>query len=218
VKNVALKPILEKIQEELKKREEVREGVQRDMRKATRLSKQAILYMHQERFEEAKRLLKDASQLFEKLRGASQDHPDLFYTGSVDAAFQEYVEANTFLSLVEEDRFIDPAELDVPLSSYVLGLADVVGELRRRALDSLRRGTVEKAEKCLERMEHIYAELTAMDDAYLLASGLRRKCDIARGIIEATRGDVTIEVRRSSLESSIERLERIMREEKGREN
>jgi predicted translin family RNA/ssDNA-binding protein len=54
-----------------------------------------------------------------------------------------------------------------------------------------------------------------MDDAYMLVKGLRRKCDIARRIIEATRGDVTIEVRRSSLETSIKRLEETL--EKGEE-
>ena len=49
-----------------------------------------------------------------------------------------------------------------------------------------------------------------MDEAYMLVSGLRRKCDVARRIIEATRGDVTIEARRDSLEQSIRKLERIL--------
>jgi len=40
--------------------------------------------------------------------------------------------------------------------------------------------------------------------------GLRRKCDVARRIIETTRGDVTVEVRRSSLERSIKGLEKIL--------
>jgi len=110
--------------------------------------------------------------------------------------------------LIEENRFIDPEEIGVPTVSYVLGLGDVVGELRRRTLDSIRKGKVETAEKCLETMEYIYSELTAMDDAYLLVSGLRRKCDVARHVIEITRGDVTIEARRSALERSIQRLEK----------
>jgi len=202
-----LKSILEKIQEELRKREGVREEVQKDMRRATRLSKQAILFTHQERFEEAKNLLEEADKLFTKLREVSKDYPDLFYSGLVSAAFEEYTEAHSLLTLVEEDSFIGPEELGVPAISYVLGLGDVVGELRRRALDSIRKGNVEAAEKCLERMEYIYSELTAMDDAYLLVSGLRRKCDVARHLIEITRGDVTIEARRTALEHSILKLE-----------
>ena len=102
----------------------------------------------------------------------------------------------------------------MPSIPYVLGLMDVIGELRRRSLDSLRKGDVKTAEKCLEIMEHIYVEITVMDDAYLLVPGLRRKCDIARGVIEITRGDVTMETRRSSLERSIEELKRIVEKEK----
>jgi len=208
VNNVSLKSLLNKIQEELKKKEEVREEVQKDMRKATSLSKQAILFSHQERFEDARKFLEEAGKLFAKLREVSRDHPDLVYTGLVSVAFEEYAEAQTLLTLIEENRFIDPDELRIPAVSYVLGLGDVIGELRRRALDLLRRGNVEMAEKCLERMEHIYSELMAMNDAYLLVPGLRRKCDVARRVIEITRGDVTIEARRSSLERSIQRLEK----------
>jgi len=208
VNDVSLKLILDKIQEELRRKEEVREEVQKDMRRATRLSKQAILFTHQERFEDARKLLKEAGELFSKLHEVSKDHPDLFHSGLVSAAFEEYSEANTLLVLIEEDRFIAPEELDVPAVSYALALGDVIGELRRRALDSLRKGNVETAEKCLETMEHIYLELTAMDDAYILLHGLRRKCDVARRVIETTRGDVTIEIRRSLLERSIQKLEK----------
>jgi translin len=208
VSKLSLKSILDKIQEELRKSEEVREEVQKDMRRATRMSKQAILFTHQERFEDARKLLKEAGELFAKLREVSKDYPDLFYSGLVSAAFEEYSEANTLLVLIEEDRFIAPEELDVPVVPYALALGDVIGELRRRALDSLRRGNVETAEKCLETMEQIYSELTAMDDAYLLVHGLRRKCDVARHIIESTRGDITVEIRRSSLERSIQKLEK----------
>ena len=210
VNKMSLKSILEKIQEELSKREEVREEVQKDMRRATRLSKQAILFTHQERFEDAKNLLEEANKLFAKLREISDDYPDLFYSGLVGAAFEEYAEAHTLLILIEEDRFIGPEEIGVPAISYALGLGDVVGELRRIALDLIRKGKVEAAEKCLETMEYIYSELTAMDDAYLLVSGLRRKCDIARHVIESTRGDVTIEARKSALERSILRLEKMV--------
>jgi len=216
VSDVSLKSLLDKIQEELRKKEEVREDIQRNMRRATRLSKQAILFTHQERLNDAKKLLKEAGELFAKLREVAKTHPDLVYAGLVDVAFQEYAEAHTLLRLVEESRFFDPEELEVPAVSYVLGLADVIGELRRRALDSLRKGDVKMAEDCLQMMEHIYVELMAMDDAYLLVPGLRRKCDVARRVIETTRGDITIEARRSSLERSIKELEKIVgRKRKG---
>ena len=208
---MSLKSILGEIQKDLVKREEAWEGVKRDMRRATRLSKQAILFVHQERNDEAKKLLDEARELFSKLRETSNNYPYVIHTGIVDSAFQEYAEAWTFLSLVEKDLFIDPEDLGIASVSYILGLADVVGEFRRRTLDSIRRGDVDTAEKCLQKMEHIYTELTNMDEGYLLVSGLRRKCDIARRIIESTRGDVTIETRRSALEDSITKLEKAMR-------
>jgi translin len=216
VMELSLKPLLGKIQEELREKEEVREKVQTAMRRATRLSKQAILFTHQERHRDAKKLLKEAGELFTELLGIAKDHPDMVYMGMVDAAFQEYAEAQTLLHLVEENRFIGPTELGVPAVSYVLGLADVIGELRRRALDSLRKGDVKTAENCLQTMEQIYVELMSMDEAYMLVPGLRRKSDIARHIIETTRGDITIEARRSSLEECIKNLEKIVKSKKKR--
>lgn len=210
VNYMSLKSLLDKIKNELRKREEIREAVKNDMRKATRLSKQSILFTHQKRFDDARKLLKEANELLAKLHKVSKSHPDLFYSGSVNAAFEEYTEAHTLLRLIEKNQFVSPEELGVPSISYVLGLVDVIGELRRDALDSLRKGDLKTAENYLQMMEHIYVELTAMDDAYFLVPGLRRKCDIVRRVIEATRGDVTIDARRSSLESAIKRLTKVV--------
>ncbi len=206
---MALKSFISKIQRELKNKEEAKEKVHRNMRRATRLSKQAILFTHQKRFKDARKLLKETDKLFIELSEVAEVHPDLVYTGIVDAAMQEYAEAQTLLYLVEKNRFIAPEKLKVPADAYVLGLADVIGELRRQALDSLRAGDVRGAEHCLQVMEQIYVELMSMNEAYMLVPGLRRKCDVARRIIETTRGDITIEARRDSLEQSIRKLEKI---------
>ena len=79
----------------------------------------------------------------------------------------------------------------MPSVDYVLGLADVIGEYRRLALDNLREGEVKKGEECLEIMDQVFIQLLALDEAYMLVPGLRHKSDAARRIIEATRGDVT---------------------------
>jgi translin len=208
---LSLKNLLGKIQDELGKRETVHEGVQKDMRRATRLSKEAILFTHQERFKDAKKLLKEAEGLFRKLNSTGEMYPDMLYSGLVDAAFQEYAEAQTFLALVEQDRFVGPEEIKVNSIAYVLGLADVIGELRRRALDSLRKADVKTAEHCLQLMEEIYVQLMSMDEAYMLVPGLRRKSDVARHLIETTRGDITIEARRSSLEMCMKNLEKLVK-------
>jgi translin len=116
--------------------------------------------------------------------------------------------------LIEEEKFVSPSEIDVPPVDYVLGLADVVGEFRRLALDALREGNVAKGEKCLQTMDEIYVELEALDEAYMLVPGLRRKNDVSRRIIEATRGDITQEVSRKSLEEYLRRFEQRQNEQK----
>lgn len=207
----SLRTLLKKIRKELQTKEEVQENAKSDMQKARSLSKQAILLIHQKKLNEAKRLIEKARKIIGRLNEASIKYPKLIHSGLFDAALQEYSEANIFLTLIQESKFITPDQIEVPSVDYVLGLADVVGEYRRLSLDFLREGSLEEAEKCLRTMEEIYTELMAMDEAYALVSGLRRKCDIARRIIEVTRGDVTQEVRRNSLEKSLKKFENFVK-------
>jgi translin len=205
----SLKSVLREVKNELKEKEEIREKAHNDMRKATSLSKQTILLIHQKKEKEAKKLVEKAREILLKLSKISEEYPEIIHGGMFNAALQEYSEANILLKLVEESIFVTPKEIGVPSVDYVLGLADVIGEYRRLALDALREGDVQKGENCLRLMDEIYVELMALDDAYMLVSGLRRKCDVARRIIEATRGDVTLEVRRSALEKKLSRIEKL---------
>ncbi|NWG10608.1 hypothetical protein HXY33_02490 [Candidatus Bathyarchaeota archaeon] len=210
----SLKDILGNIREALKEKEKLRENAQKDMRKATSLSKQAILMIHQKRFKEAEKLVIKAAKIISKLNDASEKNPNIIYSGLFNAALQEHAEANILLRLVKESRFVTPKEINVPMVDYVLGLADVIGEYRRMTLDALREGDVKKSENCLKIMDEIYIELMAMDEAYMLIPGLRRKCDTARKIIEATRGDVTQEIRRSTLEKYLKNFEKLATKKK----
>jgi translin len=202
-----IRAVLREAKKELTQKDKIREESHASMRKATSLSKHSILLVHQKRLAEAKKLLGDAEKIITDLQAESKEYPDIIFGGMFSAALQEYSEANIFLKLVDESIFVSPKEINVPSVDYVLGLADVVGEYRRLALDNLREGLVEKAEKCLKLMDEIYIELMAIDEAYMLVPGLRRKCDVARRIIETTRGDITQEVRRKSLEDYLKRFE-----------
>lgn len=199
--------MLQDVKKELTQKEKLREESHESMRKATSLSKRAILLSHQKRTTEVKDHLEKAKELIMKLQEQAEKHPDVVYGGMFSAALQEYAEANIFVKLIEENRFVTPKEINVPSVEYVLGLADVVGEYRRLALDALREGNVKKGERCLEIMDEIFAELLDLDEAYILVPGLRRKSDVARRIMEATRGDITQEVRRKSLEDYLRRFE-----------
>jgi translin len=207
----SLRIILREVKKELKEKERIRENCQKEMRKAASLSKQAILLSHQKKLKESKRLVENTREIISKLNDASVAHPEIIYSGLFDIALQEYSEANIFLNLIEKSEFTTPKEINVPSEDYVLGLADVIGEYRRLALDGLREGNIKTSEKCLQTMDEIYVELMAMDETYMLVPGLRRKCDVARKIIEITRGDITQEVRRSTLEKYLKRFERMQR-------
>jgi translin len=202
-----LKTVLKKVKADLTEKDAIREKAHEDMRKATSLAKQAILLIHQKRFEDAKKSVEKAKKVIADLHDLADECPEIVYGAMFSAALQEYSEANIFLKLIEESKFITPEEINVPPIDYVLGLADVVGEFRRRALDALREDDVKNGEKCLETMDEIFIELMALDEAYMLVPGLRRKSDIARRIIETTRGDITQEMRRKSLEDYLKRFE-----------
>jgi len=202
-----LEAIIQKIKTELVANNHLREETHESMRKATSLSKQAILLIHQKRLSDAQKMVESAKEKIASLQTQAKIYPEIIYGGMLSAALQEYSEANIFLILVKEERFVNPAEINVPSVDFVLGLADVIGEYRRLALDNLREGAVVKGERCLQIMDEIFIQLLALDEAYMLVPGLRHKSDIARRIIESTRGDITLEVRRKSLEDELKRFE-----------
>jgi len=117
---------------------------------------------------------------------------------------QEYAEAAILHSLITEKRYPAPEELGVEEPDYLLGLADVPGELRRQALDSLREGDLEAAEGSLETMEEIYLYLVEAEEATMMLKGMRRKLDVARGVTERTRAEVTAEAGRRRLSRELE--------------
>lgn len=207
---MSLSKFLSEVREELLKKDEVRQETQNLARKTTRISKQAIFSVHRDMIAEAENLLREAEANIDKIIELSKSYPEIC-AGLIDAPLQEFAEAKIFLELIRSGNFIGPREVGVPGDSYVLGLADVIGELRRRSLDLIRRDDMKGAEECLNLMETIYSELIGCDELQALIPGLRRKCDIARRVVEATRGDITIEGRRTMLNNAIKDLQRALK-------
>ncbi len=177
----------------------------------------AIRAVHRNDIDVMNEHLKEAAELAKALKVDLADHPDLFFTGYTQDALKEYVEAEVTCALIKNNPLVMPEELDVPHATYLKGLAEVVGELRRRTLDELRHGYSEETERLLGHMEEIYAILVTMDYPDAITHGLRRQTDIARSIIERTRGDLTFSLRGEHLEKKINELSAqlgIMQEEK----
>ncbi len=166
----------------------------------------AIRAVHRDDIDVMNEHLSEAAELAKALKVDLVDHPDLFFTGYTQDALKEYVEAEVTCALIKNKPLVMPEELDVPHATYLKGLAEVVGELRRRTLDELRHGYSEETERLLGHMEEIYAILVTMDYPDAITHGLRRQTDIARSIIERTRGDLTFSLRGEHLEKKINEL------------
>jgi translin len=150
--------------------------------------------------------LAEAQVLADQLRAELKDHPELIFAGYTQDSLKEFVEANVTCALIQNQPLQTPEELGVEYATYLNGLAEVVGELRRRTLDILRSGYSQEAERLLSHMDEIYTVLVTMDYPDAITNGLRRQTDLARGIIEKTRGDVTFSLRGEHLAEAIRNL------------
>ena len=148
-----------------------------------------------------------AGELNGRIVADLRPHPDLFYTGYVQDAQKEYVEALATFSLITGEPMQTPEEIGVAAAAFLNGLAEAVGELRRYVLDLLRRGEVGSCEALLRTMDDIYSLLVTIDYPDALTGGLRRTTDATRAILERTRGDLTFALRQRDLEAALARLE-----------
>ncbi len=176
-------------------------------RQLTRHCAHAIRAIHRDEKDNAAAELEAARTLAGELVSGLKDFPDLYFAGYTQDALKEFVEASIVSSLVQGGEMPGPKELNVESATYMQGLAEAAGELRRRCLDILRNGHSEEAERLLEQMDDIYAVLVTMDYPDAVTRGLRRLTDICRSLVERTRGDMTISLRQQSLEASLRRLE-----------
>jgi translin len=198
---------LSTIQKRLSHYDEVREEVLSLSRTATRLAGSTILEIHRGDAESASSSIGKIEQTLTKINELSDDFSEFKSSQGVVVAFQEYVEAMTLRTFAKTGTIPSIGDLKSDHRSYVLGLLDAVGEFRRMALNSLRRGDVGQSEKLLDAMEGIYDDLQTLDHTSIIPT-FRVKMDAARRIIESTRGDVVTEVRRFSLENALNRLQK----------
>ena len=182
-------------------------------RTLTRFCAHAIRAVHREEWEEAQEKLNEARRLAKILREDLKDYPDLYFTGYTQDALKEFCEASIVYALVKNGPLPTPEDLKVEYSTYLKGLAESAGEMRRRCLDILRGGYSKETEVLLGHMDDIYDLLVTMDYPDAITFGLRRLTDIVRGINERTRGDITISFREEQLEQSLRKLERRLDQE-----
>ena len=200
-----LKKIIADITEILDGLDQDREEILKQSRLMVRNCSIAIKSIHRKEIEAYK----------EKIQEIKNNHNVLLqYINKNQAIFgnylktpeQEYVEAVCLFEVINNNELSSPADLNVDPINYLLGLADIVGELRRYILDQIRVGIHDNLNIILERMEEIYSYLFSIDYPKGLTRDLRRKTDVARSIIEKTRGDVSLSSQINRLNNNLKKI------------
>jgi translin len=186
--------------------DEAREKALRSCRQVIRYSADAIRAVHRQEHGKAKQLLDAAHELIRELNHDLAKYGNLLYSGFIHDAQKEFSEANVTLALIAGKDLPKPEALGVSNAAYLDGLGESVGELRRYILDSLRQDDFSRCEELLAIMDEIYGILITMDFPELLSHGLRRTTDAIRGIIERTRGDLTVSLRQKQLETRLNNI------------
>jgi translin len=209
MKNIEL--IASNIQKKLDEKDTVREIAIKSSRAIIRLSGSVNHGVH--KHANMEREMHDALEEAERLQNLLAEHQEIWNSGIVQDALQELSEAAIVLALLGGRDLPEPEELNVPETAYLMGFSDAIGELRRFALESLRQGKTADAEQYLDTMEEMFLVIMRFDYPDAIVS-IRRKQDIARSILEKTRGDVAVAVSSTRLEQKITDLNESLRSSK----
>jgi len=198
------------LQEHLTDYDKTRERLLDLTRKTTRLASWAIIQIHRGQIPKAKATLTEAEASIAQMRDLLNQRVEFKQAGYVIVAFQEFSEAKILLGFANEKKLLTPSEVGVDWMPYLLGLLDFLGELRRRTMDQLKAGKLKKAQHTFESMEALFEDLLSLDRTSIVPT-FRRKLDVAKKLVEATRSDVIADIRRSSLERTMKNFEKRMR-------
>ena len=207
-----LDAIADKIRNSLAEKDSAREVCLKSCREIIRLSSTSIRATHRQDEKEALKLIKAAASLVQGIQADFKvRHNDLLSANYVHDSFKEYAEASITYGIIFKRKIPGPGELKVAYPAYLNGMAESVGELRRYVLDGLRTNKFAAAEELLAIMDQIYSVLVTMDFPDAITYGLRRNTDSVRGIVEKTRGDLTLVLHNNILQEKINLLAKKLR-------
>lgn len=184
---------------------EAREELIKLGRLSIRNSSIAIRHLHRKEMETASKIIEDNATLIARINDLAKGMNSIPF-GMILSCNQEYVESVFLFSFLKEKPFPNYIKLKIPYLAYLHGIPDFIGELRRVALDSLRRKDNTTAVKALDMMDELYSYLITLDFPDGLTYNLRKKTDFARNITEKTRGDLTLSLNRLDLVTTIDKM------------
>ena len=202
--------IAEDIHARFAERMRARERAPPASRTAIRSCANAIRAIHRGELDLAHRLMDEAKAAIDEGLEAVRDQPEIRYAGYLQDAQKEYAEARVTEAVVTDTPIPSPVEVGVEDAPYLNGIAEAIGEGRRHALDLLREGRVADGE-AMPAMDDLYAVLVTMDYPDAITSNLRRSTDVARSLIEKTRGDLSVARVSQDLHDALDRHARQVR-------
>ena len=173
-------------------------------RQLVRLAANSIRATHRGDDADAGALLVEAEQRLATLAAELRSHPSVYWAGYVQDAAKEVAEAAITRAIVTGQPLPTPESLAIEDAAYLNALAEAASELRRQALDQLRRGDAARAEQLLAAMDDVYGALVTVDFPDAITGGLRRTTDALRAVLERTRGDVTMAITQARVERALQ--------------
>ena len=186
-----LKKVVDKIEKEIKEIDGVREKALVDSRDIILNCRKGIQLLHRKKYGEASEYINKASRKLKTLYKMVTPYPEMRNAGFVENAAQEVVEAKCIYNVMKNRPLPDLDNIGVSASTFLLGLCDAVGEMRRFALDAVREDRVDEANKYLDMMESIYESIMKFDYPSAFVP-IKKKQDIMRGLIEKTRSELAV--------------------------
>ncbi len=196
--------IANQIESRLVEMDQSRDELIKISRTIIKYSGQSIESFHNNKRDQAEEKLKQAEQYVDKINAHLREEKTHYQIGIIGVAFQEYAEAKLLLNLIVNDKIPSVKELKITEQAYLLGMADLIGELRRFILENLVEGKTKEAKKYYEVMKVIYGTILQIEYGKNLVTDFRRKKDTARVLVERTLSDMFVALQSKSLEEKLQ--------------
>jgi translin len=203
-----LAEIMQGIDSRLETKNQIREQALSLSRRVIQHASQAIRAVHRHEFENARGSLDSMRTIVEEMNEVCRSEPDIYTAGYVQDAQKEYIEAHLTCAMVQNLLLPTPQELGVEDAAYLNGLGEAASEMRRYVLDLIRHNKMREAERLLNVMEDVYSQLMTVDFPHAITGNLRRTSDMLRGVLERTRGDLTVAMKQRELRRALRRFEK----------
>lgn len=195
---------LSDLHEQLKSIEERREKLITGTRKVVLLCGKSIVALHRNQLKEGEKQIEEARLLLNEFRPYAKTDLQRY----MNDAEQEFVEASMLKSVCEGSPLPLLEDLNVSGPSYITGILDTIGEIKRLVYDRMRRSQTSDVIKLFSLMQELYNTVYALGVYDNLIPGLRRKLDISKMITEDVRAAVTEDSRRQLLINALAILEK----------